>query len=141
MKTLFDYDNYSNYLRDYVYGEQTYRGIQAELAKSMGCQAAYFSQVLKGTAELTEDHALKLVQYLGYSELEAEYFILLVRLGRASTPDLASYLEKRRQKLVQQSEDLKNKVESKSLSDVESILSRYFTNWLPSTIHIATSSE
>jgi len=141
MKPLIEYSNYRAYLNDLIYGPSSRRGLQTELAKAMGCQAAYLSQVLKEKAELTEDHALKLVTHLRLSDFDSEYFMLMLRMARAGTPELVRYLDQKRQEMARQSHDLSNKIKGKLVSSSEKVLSDYFASWIPSTIHIATSSE
>ncbi len=141
MMSVFKYSNYRDLLKDLLYGPDSRRGDQSELAKAMGCQASYLLQVLKGKAELTEDHAIRLAHHLNLGDLQTEYVLLLLRISRAATQDLVQFLEKRRAELFRQQSDLENKVESRPLLDSEQFLSRYFSSWIPSTIHVATSSE
>lgn len=124
-----------------MYSPETKRGFQVRMAKAIGCQAAYLSQVLKGNSELTEDHALKLAIFLNLSGAATEYLVLLVRQSRASTPALRDYLERRRLEIVGEQEEVKSRVRSKSLHVDEATLFRYFSSGLPSLLHIATSSE
>lgn len=141
MISVFKYANYRELLKDLLYGPDSKRGDQSELAKAMGCQASYLLQVLKEKAELTEDHVIRLAHHLNLGDLQTEYFLQLLRISRAATKDLIQFLEKRRADLMRQQSDLENKVESRPLLDSEQFLSRYFSSWIPSTIHVATSSE
>jgi uncharacterized protein (TIGR02147 family) len=134
------YSNYKEYLRDLLKDKGTERGFQSQMAKAMNCQAAYLSQTLRGKVELTEDHALKLTLFLKLNPLESEYFILLLRLSRAATPELRQYLEEKRVELAAKEEDLNNKVRAKSARDSEAFMARYFASWVPLTLHVATSS-
>lgn len=141
MITPLKYDNYKKYLEDIIKNYPGGRGYQSMLAKAMNCQAAYLSQVLRGKVELTEDHAIKLVLFLKLNSLEADYFILLLRLSRAATRELSLYLEHKRLEMVAHQDDMENKVRAKTARDSETFLSKYHSSWIPSTIHIATSSE
>jgi len=141
MKPLVEYSNYRVYLNDLIYGPSTRRGFQTELAKAMGCQAAYLSQVLKDKAELTEDHALKLVTHLRFSDFDSEYFMLLLRMSRAATPELVQYLDQKRLEMARHSHELSHKIKAELASSSEKVLAEYFVSWIPSTIHIATSCE
>lgn len=107
----------------------------------MGCQPSYLLQVLKEKAELTEDHALKLCQHLGFEDAETEYFVLLVRLSRASTTELVQFLQKKRLSLQAAASEFGSKVDAHSLLDSEKFLSQYFATWVASTLHVATSSK
>jgi uncharacterized protein (TIGR02147 family) len=141
MKSLFLYDNYRELLQDLVYGPEGTRGVQAQLAKAMGCQASYLLQVMKGKAALTEDQGLKLARHLKYSDIETDYLILILRMSRAASSELSQYLEEKRKTMYQQSLELQSKVKSKEVLSSHEFLGRYFGSWMPSTIHMATSSK
>lgn len=141
MKSLFKYDNYKIYLEELIKNYPGGRGYQSALAKAMNCQAAYLSQVLRGKVELTEDHGLKLVLFLKLNALESEYFLILLRHSRAATRELRHYLEQRRLEMVQHQDDLENKVRAKAARDSDAFLTKYYSSWIPLTIHAATSSE
>jgi len=141
MKSIFEARDYRSYLNGLVYSPDTKRGYQVQMARAIGCQAAYLSQVLKGKSEFTEDHALKLAQFLTLPPAGTEYLVLLVRQSRASTPALREYLEQRRLEIARDQEEVKSRVNSKSLLADENTLFRYFSSGIPSLIHMATSSE
>jgi uncharacterized protein (TIGR02147 family) len=141
MNQLFSTQNYRDFLREIAYSTSTKRGFQAQLARAMGCQAAYLSQVLKGSSELTEDQAFKAAQFLGLSRLGVEYFVLLVRQARSSTPQLREHLEVRRLEIVKETSEVQSRLNSENSKLEQTQLIRYFSSALPSTIHIATSSE
>lgn len=132
--------NYRDFLTKLIYGNQAKRGLQAQLSKAMGCQASYLSQVLKNKAELTEDHVVRLAKHLSFSKIEVEYILVLVRISRASTNLLKEYLEETRQQLSEQAKELKNKLSSRTIVKDQELFAPYFHSWIPSTIHIATSS-
>lgn len=125
----------------YVSRDGAPRGLRTELAKAMGCQAAYLTQVLAGNAELTEDHAFRLNQHLNLSDAAADYFMLLVRAGRASSLEFKNHLLKQAGALIKKNQDVQNKVQANKLDENEEFTRQYFGSWIPSTVHIATSSE
>lgn len=141
MISLLNYRDYKIYLRDLLAQEGQKRGLQSAMAKAMNCQAAYLSQSLRGKVELTEDHGVKLVSFLELNPLESEYFLLLLRLSRATTPELRKYLEVKRVELLKHRDDLENKVKAKGARDNEEFISQYFSNWIPTLVHISTSSN
>ena len=140
MISPLSYQDYKKYLIDLTNQEGQKRGFQSAMAKSMNCQAAYLSQTLRGKVELTEDHGVKLVLFLKLGPLESEYFLLLLRLSRATTPELRRYLEERRLEMLKRRDELENLVQAKGARDSEAFISQYFSNWIPTAIHVATSS-
>ncbi|MBC7712590.1 MAG: TIGR02147 family protein [Rhizobacter sp.] len=141
MISPLSYQDYKEYLRELSASDEQKRGFQSSMAKAMNCQAAYLSQTLRGKVELTEDHGVKLVHFLKLNPLEGEYFLLLLRLSRATTPELRKYLEERRVEMLKRRDDLENKVQAKGARDSEEFISQYFSSWIPTAIHISTSSH
>lgn len=140
MQSLFTYNNYRELLKDLIYGPEASRGAQSKIAKALECQASYLLQVMKEKASLTEDQGLRLAKHLRYSEIETEYLILILRISRASSPELKTYLESKREALREESLELANKIKSKEVLTSQEFLSGYFGSWMPGTIHAATSS-
>lgn len=141
MISPLSYRDYKDYLRELLAQKGQKRGMQSAMAKAMNCQAAYLSQSLRGKVELTEDHGVKLVGFLELNALESDYFLLLLRLSRATTPELRNYLESKRIELLKHRDDLENKVKAKSARDSDEFISQYFSSWIPTVVHVATSSN
>lgn len=140
MEPIYQYHDANHFLNELVYGSHAKRGLQTQLAKAMGCQAAYLSQVLKEKAELTDDQALRLTKYLGFSPLESEYFLTLIRLRRAASVELKKYLTKQLAGIAQTADEMRHRADATTVNLQEKILSTYFSSWIPATLHVATSS-
>jgi uncharacterized protein (TIGR02147 family) len=138
---IFNHLNYKEFIQIAASPEQGGRGTQSRLAKSMGCQASYLYQVLKGKADLTEDQAFRATIFFGFNEREREYFIALVRTVRASSGEYREFLNRQIQRLREEDLDLKNKADSKSAPADNEAWEYYFSGTLPSLIHVLTSSE
>lgn len=141
MKNLFDYKSYRHYLADLCTSEDVKRGYQSQLARAAGCQAAYFSQVLKQKVHLTEDQIFSLSEELQLSSAEAGFLGLLLRYEKAGTEKLRKHLERE----ITQAKATQNKISSRVPADqiIHSAedLGRYFSSWIPSAIHVITSSK
>ncbi len=137
---ILTYNDYRDFINAHMYGQHAERGLQAKMARAMECQASYLVQVAKGAADFTEDQAYRLAKHLQWNELETDYFFVLLRLARAGTPELKSFLQKKRKEILLQSEKLEKKVGSQSPVMDQEVLARYFSNSIPTTVHIATSS-
>ncbi len=139
MKELFQYQDYRDFLEFLVGQRDSRKFTRSSLARAMGCQAAYFSQVLKGRASLTEEHGIKLCVYLGFNEVETDYFMVILRLGRSGHQVLTQYLEGQRKRLKRLGAEVDAKI-SKETNRISEELSHYYcSSWIPSTIHLATS--
>lgn len=141
MKTLFDHNDYKDYLRHILKSGEGARGTQSALAKAIGCQSSYLYQILRGKAELTEDQSFKTTVFLKYSELEREYFLSLVQHSKAASPELRDFLKTRLKKLVENYQELHHRSDASQPARDNEFWEYYFSSILPSTIHILTSSS
>jgi len=138
--SIFDFSNYKEFLNFQFHGSNTVRGLQNRLAKHLNCQSAYLYQVVKGKAELTEDQAFGVTTFFEMASLERRYFLCLVGLSRAHTPELKNYLQNQLSQLKAERSDLAASADAKSAKIESEILDYYFSQSLPSLLHILTSS-
>lgn len=141
MTNVFEYNDYRHFLQILVTKKTSKTFTQVELAKAMECQAAYLSQVLKDKADLTEDHGVKLCQFLNFNEAEIEYFLTILRLTKAGTPALRAYLEAARQKLYDLHREVDSRISSLKSKDLNELNLYYCASWIPAVLHSGTSCE
>lgn len=108
------------------------------MARAVGCQTAYISQVILGQAHLSAEQAEKLAQFLKFSEEETGYFLLLVQKDRAGTESLHRHCLKQIKKTQDYRAQLKNRVDAKTELNAEA-QATYFSSWLYSAIHVLTT--
>src|SRR4051794_12232451 len=92
---LFEHNCYKTFTLAWI--KQMPRQGKGEIARISGrlkVHPSRLSQILHGPHELTLEQAAEFVDYLGLSELEAEFFLNLVQLARAGTEKLRSRLER-----------------------------------------------
>lgn len=96
---IFDFDSYISIIEEQIKLNAHVRGYKSLMAKAAKCQNSYFSLVLSHKAELSADQASALADFWELNNPEAEYFINLVLLTRASTDSLKARLKERIQSL------------------------------------------
>src|SRR4051812_4695342 len=86
-RDVFQFDDYKAYLNERLDDPARGggRGSRSRLSAAMGCQTAYTAQVLKGGAHLSLEQAEAANEFLGHSEEEGAFLLLLVQLARAGT--------------------------------------------------------
>lgn len=141
MEKLFKCDNYVEFLKIVVAEKKSLGHTQSELARMIGCQAAYFSQVLNGKVDLVEENLIRLAEHLPLSEIETEYLLNLLRQAKAGTQELKSHLERQNNRLRSLADELEPRLSSESSSLKEEMITYYSSSWVPSVIHVATSCE
>ncbi len=85
---IFEYTNYREVMTKYLDEQVGSRGYKASLARAIGCQGSYVSQVLVGKVHLTPDQAVALSDFWELGEQETDYFLALVNFERAGTDRL-----------------------------------------------------
>jgi uncharacterized protein (TIGR02147 family) len=140
-QSVFNFKSYKVFLSFQLHGEPSSRGSQTRLAKHLSCQSAYLYQVLNGKAELTEDQAYGVTTFFEMEPLESKYFLSLVSLSKAHTPDLRKYLQSYIAELAAEHSDLAASADAKSANLESAALDYYFSQSLPSLLHILTSSS
>ncbi len=140
MVSPFEFDSYRSYLNAVCEEEGAPRGYRATLAREAGCQASYFSQVLKGRVHLNEDQLLGLANYLMLTASDIEFVLLLLRHERAATAKLREYLYQ----LMMSARDGRRKhkfnIDNKGNIRDSEIQAVYISSWIYCAVHLLTSS-
>jgi uncharacterized protein (TIGR02147 family) len=130
---LFSYSNYRKVIADAIKQNKT-RGYQASLARAAQCQGPYISQVLSGKAHLTQEQGLRLAQFWNYIPKETEYFLLLLNLNRAGSPELEQFYQTQMDGLRAEVEKLSKRFQEAAVADTAQ--SVYYSIWLGAAAHM-----
>ncbi len=137
--SIFNHRNYRNYIRNYI--EQlpkNGRGELLKIARSLNISSTLLSQIMGATRELSPEQTFLLSEYLGHTEIEKDYFSLLVQFERANNPDLKLYLNKKIDNLKSESMKLSKRMTfEKKLSEEQRSI--FYSSWIYSAVHIFTS--
>ena len=111
---LFESTDYKKYLTTSLDKlSEKKRGVRTQFAEALNCQPGYISQTLNGMAHLSLEQAELANGFLGHTDEESEYFLLLVQYARASTTSLKIRLEKQMQRYQEQHLNLKHRFKVK----------------------------
>lgn len=117
MLNVMSFTNYRDVIHFFITKNKSVRGYKTAMARAGKIQPSYFSAVLNMASELSLDQASSLADYWDLSSVEAEYFITLVIIERASTANLKARYKLRLSEIRSQAsqQGLKNSI--KNLSD------------------------
>ncbi len=132
---LFRYDDYKEFLKDMV-GSNRQRGYLSQLAQAAGCQKSYLSQVLRGNVHFTPEQALGVAVFWRFNELEEDYFLNLVHLGRAGNLRLQQKIKKHLKRIRDDERDLAKRYSTVEVDDT-AYQAFYYGSWMPACIHMA----
>ncbi|NRA63976.1 MAG: TIGR02147 family protein [Pseudobacteriovorax sp.] len=135
MINIFRYLDYRKYLKQVIHKDESTRGFQGRLASAAGCQRSYLSQVLNGSQNLTLEHAMGIADFLDLSDLEVDYFILLIQYQKISQPELKTKIKGKLNQTRARAENLKDRLSDRDILSIEAE-QMYFSNWYWSAIHL-----
>ena len=132
--SVFDWDDYRAYLLGLIQSKPS-RGFRSALADAIGCQRTFISQVLKGTADFSLEHSEAISQFLGHTEDEADFFLMLVLHSRAGNRALKARIKRKLQTVREQRRILKNRFkEAETLSLEDQVI--YYSSWIYGAIRV-----
>lgn len=136
---LYNYSDYKEFINDWIKSlPKKGRGKYLEIATKLKVHTTLISQVFKGDRELSLEQAFHLCEFLGFNEVETDYFLLLVSKAKAGSFDLKNYYEEKVLIKQNQLQDMKNRLQVKKvLSDSDKAL--FYSNWFYSAIRLSTT--
>ncbi len=137
--TIFDYQNYQFYLRDYLKSlpKEGY-GASIKIAKALNTNPSIVSQVLAEKMDFTLEQGNDLAEYLGLDDMEGEYLLNLIMLKRAGKPNLRNRIERKTAELRKKSQELSQRMPAEGKLN-ESDQAVFYSHWYYSGIRIASS--
>lgn len=135
-KDLFDFNDYKAYLHAVIASKpKGGRGVRMTLAHSIGAPVSHISQVLGGSSHLSFEQAEGVNEFLGHTQEEAGFFLLLVQLARAGTPALKRRTEVQIQLVLDKRLILKERLGVKAKLSVED-QAVFYSSWIYGAVHV-----
>ncbi len=139
--SLFDFDDYKKYVHEWLLKmPHGGHGQLSRIAKHLSISSVSVSHVFNGVRDLSEEQAVEIAEFFGFSELEGDYFLLLVQLERAGSFKLKARVKTQITKVLVQAQDLKSRLTQDVEMD-EAAQSQFYSNWFFSGVSLATSIE
>ncbi|MBP6219411.1 MAG: TIGR02147 family protein [Oligoflexales bacterium] len=135
---LFLHKSYKDFIKEKISGYSNIKGYQGKLAVVAKCHPTFLSQVLNGLVHLTPEQAFHLTEFWELSEVEAEYFTLLLQYERSGSLTHRRWLERRLEKLRQANHSV-SKVRERGTSLSIEEQQRYYSSWIMTAVHVAVS--
>ncbi len=134
MISLFNYSDFRKFIKD-RFSEMPKKGYgQAhKLAQFLEVHTTLISQVLSGLKTFTLEQASLACEYMGLTELESEYFVLLVQLDRAGNEALRTILRRQIDGLKKKSSELIHRLQAeKKISEEKRAI--FYSDWSYSAV-------
>lgn len=133
---MFEFSNYKSYIIKRLGGE---RGAHSRLAEAIKCKPAYLSQVLKADGHLSLEQGEAAARYWSLSDLECEFFLLLIQHARSGTISLRKFFEKKIFEMRKKNHQMSSRIVSKDIALTNVQKQKYYSSWHYAAVHIATT--
>lgn len=138
---VFEFDDYRELVRTHIASKpKNGFGQLSRLARHLGVNATFVSQILAGTKNLSEEQAHKTSEFLELTEPETLFFLLLVQRERAGTRELKALYEKQIHERRRSARQVRGRITTEiELSATEQAV--YYSDWLYTAVHTLSSIE
>ena len=137
--TVFEFEDYKIFLRKRITQmPKNGRGELQRISKHLRMHSTRFSHVFHGDEHLTLEQGIGISSYFGLSELESEYFMVLLQWAKAGNEPLRIFFLKRKKQLKDRASQLSERLPSdRVLSESDKAI--FYSNWFYSAIRLACS--
>lgn len=137
----FNHASYRNYIKELL--EKRPRRGHGELQKiseHIKVHSTLLSQIMSGNRDLTEEQAYDLCDYFELTEVEIEYFLLLLKVERSSTQRFKKYNYQKLENFREETKKVsKRYFKDEQLSDQSKSI--FYSSWIYSAIRIYCSTR
>lgn len=138
LMNIFDYHDYKLCVNDWISEQKRGgHGQFRQLSLQLRINSVVMSQVFRGNRELTLEQAVGVTNYMSLTEMERDFFLLLVQKARAGTHELRQIIEEQIETLRTTSQALKNRIKHQKFTDEDKAI--FYSQWYYSAIRLGLS--
>ncbi|WP_374077012.1 TIGR02147 family protein [Bdellovibrio bacteriovorus] len=135
---IFDYHDYKQCINDWIKEQPQHgHGQLRRLALHLGVNSVVMSQVFRGSRDLTLEQALSVSEYIGLTDPERDYLLLLIQQSRAGSHQLKKVFSKQLEDSRRAATALKNRVAHQKFTDEDK--ATFYSQWYYSAIRLGVS--
>ena len=137
--SVFDFKSYRDYLNHWILQNPNGgRGVKSKLASAAQCQMSYLSRVLMNRGDLSLEQADLISRYIGHTDQEAEYFLLLVQFERTNSATLRSRFRRRMKEIEEKRSAIGERLAiTETLAAADQAV--YYKAWYHAALHMLVS--
>lgn len=133
---IYRYDSYHDVLKVWMLEQPNQgRGLSSKIARHLNISTVLVSQILSGTRLLQMDYAFQLAKFIGFTEQETEYFLLLIQYARAGTETYKTFILKQIKLLQKEQLEIKNHV-AQDINLSEQDKAQFYSHWHYSAVRL-----
>lgn len=138
---LFSFSDYRLYLKAWLEAaRESRRSNLTLLAKAIGVHTSFLAHVLSGSKNLSFEQVTELMEPLGFTHLEREYFFALVQIERAGSHKLKKYWNDKKSEIIAEHQKLRSRVGvHHELSAEDRAI--FYSSWIYVAVFVATAID
>lgn len=138
--SIYEYQDYKRYVNDWIGSQpKAGHGQLRRLAHFLNVNSVVMSQVFRGDRDLSPEQAMGVAKFLGLSESERNYILLLIQKARAGSKELGDVLQSQIESAQKQSRSLKNRIKHSRFT--EQGRATFYSNWYYSAVRLGLSID
>lgn len=138
MKSVFEFNNYRDFLGHVAAVGGKRGGVKTKLAQVMGSHPAYLSRIFASQADLSAEQAEKIAAHLKLEHEEKRYFLFLVEEAKAGTPALKKFYREECEGIQRKRLNIKDRIPRSGELEV-SEQATYYSSWHYSAVYVLVS--
>lgn len=138
---VYNYEDYKVFLKDHISSlPKAGRGQFLKISRHLNVHSTLISQIISGDKEFTLEQAYKLCRYLGFGDLESDYFMSMVQMRKAGTKELKDYHAGKLRVLASKFRKVSSRVSGKKVLS-ENDKAMYYSDWVYIAIWLLTGLD
>lgn len=136
--SIFECEDYKRCVNDWILEQpNSGHGQLRRIAMHLGINSVVMSQVFRGDRHLTLEQALAVTKFIGLTDIESDYFLLLVQRARTSHYELVEIFSRQLEDLRSRAGALKSRVKHQKFTDED--CATFYSHWYYSAIRLGVS--
>ena len=136
--SVFEFLEYKAFIRAWMASQpKAGRGLFRQWAEQLRVSTTLMSQVFNGEKELSLEMASDFCDLLGFSDAEADYFLLMVEYARAGSRSLKQRLKRKLQAEQNRAQNLSQRLKVEELPDFTKAI--FYSSWMYAGIRNLTA--
>lgn len=134
MLSIYDFNDYRKYLKAWIQHQPLKgHGLKGKMARAAGVSSTLISLILKGEKQFSQEQALEISEFIGHTEQECDYLLLLLEKDRAGSHKLKQKIQKKIHKAQAEAQKISAHV-PKDVELSEEAKAIYYSDWLYTAI-------
>lgn len=136
--SIFDFVDYKVAVNKWIESQpRAGHGQLRRMSQHLGVNSVVMTQIFRGDRDLNLEQAVGVASFIGMTETEREYFLLLVQKARAGTKELQEIFHKQLVSLKESVHSLKSRIRHEKLNDEDR--ATFYSHWHYSAIRLGVS--